>query len=58
MYLFDDAAKQKRQSLFADGVDTTKYSTVCKAFDVDGVFGFCSEISGRFTNIPDEGMEQ
>ena len=58
MYLFDDAAKQKRLSLFADGVDTTKYSTVCKAFDVDGVFAFCSEISGRFTNIPNEGMDQ
>lgn len=53
MYLFDDAAKQKRPSLFADGVDTTKYSAVCKAFDVDGVFAFCSEISSKFTTIPD-----
>lgn len=52
MYLFDDAAKQKRPSLFADGVDTTKYSAVCKAFEVDGVFAFCSEISSKFTTIP------
>lgn len=52
MYLFDDAAKQKRPSLFADGVDTTKYSAVCKAFEVDGVFAFCSEISSKFTIIP------
>ncbi len=53
MYLFDDAAKQKRPSLFADGLDTTKYSTVCRAFEVDGVFAFCSEISSKFTVMPD-----
>lgn len=52
MYLFDDAAKQKRPSLFADGVDTTKYSAVCSAFEVNGVFAFCSEISSRFTSKP------
>lgn len=56
MYLFDDAAKQKRPSLFADGVDTTKYSAVCKAFEVDGVFVFCTDISGRFTTIPDRSV--
>jgi hypothetical protein len=38
MYLFDDAAKQKRSSLFAEGIDTTKYSAVCDAFDEKGVF--------------------
>lgn len=48
MYLFDDAAKQKRTSLFAEGVDTTKYSSICEAFDEKGVFAFCTEISSRF----------
>jgi len=48
MYLFDDAAKQKRPSLFAEDVDTTKYSSVCTAFDEKGVFVFCSDISNRF----------
>ena len=33
MYLFDDAGKQKRSSLFAEDVDSTKYSEVCKAFE-------------------------
>lgn len=48
MYLFDDAAKQKRPSLFAEGIDTTKYSSICEAFDRLGVFVFCTEISSRF----------
>ena len=48
MYLFDDAAKQKRSAIFADGVDTTKYSAICEAFDEKGVFVFCKEISDRF----------
>lgn len=48
MYLFDDAAKQKRSAIFADGVDTTKYSAICDAFDEKGVFIFCKEISDQF----------
>ncbi len=48
MYLFDDAARQKRASLFADGIDTTKYSSICDAFDEKGVFVFCTEISSQF----------
>ena len=48
MYLFDDAAKQKRASLFADGIDTTKYSSICETFDEKGVFVFCTEISSQF----------
>ncbi len=48
MYLYDDAAKQKRSAIFADGIDTTKYSAVCEAFDEKGVFVFCKEISNRF----------
>ena len=48
MYLFDDAARQKRASLFADGIDTTKYSSICDTFDEKGVFVFCAEISSQF----------
>lgn len=54
MYLFEDAAKQKRPSLFAEDVDTTKYSAVCKAFEDKGVFAFCTEISSRFNTMPDQ----
>ena len=57
MYLFDDAAKQKRSAIFADGVDTTKYSAICEAFDEKGVFVFCKEISDRFINAPREKTE-
>lgn len=52
MYLFDDAAKQKRPSLFAEGIDVFKYSSICEVFDLKGVFVFCSEISNRFNDIP------
>lgn len=55
MYLYDDAAKQKRASLFASDVDTTKYSAVCDAFDERGVCAFCTEISCRFQ--PTDGDE-
>ena len=55
MYLFDDAAKQRRSSLFADTVDATKYSTVCKAFDERGIFAFCKEIVDI---IPQEAADE
>lgn len=59
MYLFDDAGKQKRSSLFAEDVDSTKYSEVCKAFDTKGIFAFCTEISSAVkATIPDEGEKQ
>ncbi len=48
MYLYDDAAKQKRGSLFADGIDATRYSSICDAFEEKGVSVFCTEISSRF----------
>ena len=56
MYLFDDAAKQKRPSLFAGCEDENKnlYSQICKEFDTKGVFIFCSKISNRFLPEDDE----
>lgn len=36
MYLYDDAAKQHKNRLFA-GCDNSKYSTVCAAFDEIGI---------------------
>lgn len=49
MYLFDDAAKQKRSKLF-DGIsaESSRYSKICEAFDKKGVDIFnnvvCSEL--------------
>jgi len=48
MYLFDDAAKQKRQTLFDGCTDKTKYSSICKEFDSKGVFIFSKNISDKF----------
>lgn len=50
MYLFDDAAKQKRPSLFAGCKDENKnlYSQICREFDTKGVFIFCTKISDCF----------
>lgn len=36
MYLYEDAAKQHKHKLFS-GCDSTKYSTVCTAFDEIGI---------------------
>lgn len=38
MYLFDDAAKQKRSKLFAGCTNgQMRYSSICEAFDVQGI---------------------
>lgn len=61
MYLFDDAAKQKRQTLFDGCNDKTKYSSICKEFDIKGVFIFSKNISDKFpaptTNATEDGTE-
>lgn len=45
MYLFDDAAKQKRSKLF-EGIsaESSRYSKICKAFDEKGVDIFHTSI--------------
>ena len=45
MYLFDDAAKQKRTSLFEGSAKgQTRYSKICEAFDEQGIGIFNSKI--------------
>lgn len=45
MYLFEDAARQKRQTLFAGcGGKALQYSAICKAFDEKGVHIFHDSI--------------
>lgn len=49
MYLFEDAAKAKRKSLFIGaGDDYNRYSAVVKAFDENGVFLFGPSIYEKF----------
>lgn len=48
MYLFDDAAKQKRGKLFEGSAKgQTRYSKLCEAFDEQGIGIFHSEIQNR-----------
>ena len=44
MYLFEDAARQKRSQLFAGCEDYSRYSAVCEAFDRMGVRIFGEQV--------------
>lgn len=56
MYLFDDAAKQRRTALFSgcDERARNQYSKICSEFDKKGVFIFCEAIRDQF---PDAAAE-
>ena len=52
MYLFDDAAKQKRTKLFEGcSLGQNRYSQICEAFDKQGVGIFHPEIRNKLTNL-------
>ena len=60
MYLFDDAAKQKRITLFGgcDEKAKNQYSKICEEFDTKGVYIFCEGISSQFIdNVPEDDGE-
>ena len=65
MYLFEDAAKQRRNILF-DGCDEdtkTKYSSICEDFDARGIDIFCKEIRDKVKKeylgeLTSEGIEK
>ena len=49
MYLFEDAAKQKRQTLFEGVSKYNLLSSIMKEFDTKGINIFNKEISNKFT---------
>ncbi|USI64561.1 AAA family ATPase [Lactococcus petauri] len=55
MYLFDDAAKQKRPSLFsgvdARGKSSKLYSDICEVYDIAGIGIFNLDIQNKFDNL-------
>lgn len=53
MYLFDDAAKQKRMTLFGGCSETSKnqYSKICREFDTKGLYIFSDAISSQFVAL-------
>mgnify|MGYP001136666083 FL=1 len=60
MYLFNDAAKQKRITLFGgcDEKAKNQYSKICREFDAKGVYIFCEGISSQFIdNVPEDDGE-
>lgn len=52
MYLFEDAAKQKRSSLFAGCSEKNLYSAICKEFDDKGVGIFAEDVCSQFNDRP------
>lgn len=55
MYLFDDAARQKRASVFAGiGGNNNRYSTICEEFDSKGMFIFNNKIYTMVNLIVDK----
>ena len=60
MYLFDDAAKQKRPSLFS-GVESPRsfklYSDICEAYDEIGIGIFSETIIVKFDNQIDTDID-
>ena len=56
MYLFEDAAKPRRNELFS-GAKTDNYVTysqICEMFDVNGLEIFCDNIKNRFLDENEE----
>lgn len=52
MYLFDDAAKQKRSKLFEGSArGQARYSAICKAFDEQGIGIFHSSIQNNTDRV-------
>lgn len=56
MYLFEDAAKAKRNDLFAGARENNNviYSRVCELFDEIGIEIFCDNIKDQLLNHDDE----
>lgn len=58
MYLFDDAAKQKRTTLFSGCEVSNLYSEICREFETKGVSIFCESIRNSFTDLPPKNAPQ
>ena len=57
MYLFEDAARSKRNDLFAGAKDDDKYVTyskICDVFDQKGIEIFCDNIKNEFVSEDEE----
>lgn len=59
MYLFEDAAKAKRNDLFAGAKENNNviYSRVCELFDTIGIEIFCDSIRDELLSLEEETLE-
>ncbi len=48
MYLFDDAAKQKRKDFFQGVENSNRYSVICKEFEQNGLQIFDHKVSKNY----------
>ena len=48
MYLFDDAAKQKREDFFQGVENSNRYSVICKEFEQNGLQIFDHKVSKKY----------
>lgn len=55
MYLFEDAARQKRTSLFS--IQPMRYSLICDEFDKKGINIFCGDIISKVKPIEETSLE-
>lgn len=50
MYLYEDAAKQQKHKLFS-GCDSSKYSSICEAFDNKGIYIFGTDFKQTYDDL-------
>ena len=51
MYLFEDAARTRREAIFAPISDALCYSEICKKFSDEGIKAFSSEVQKLYGNV-------
>lgn len=51
MYLFDDAAKQKRKDFFQGVENSNRYSVICKEFEAKGLQIFAHSVSKKYDDF-------
>lgn len=58
MYLFDDAAKQKREDFFQGVENSNRYSVICKEFEQNGLQIFDHKVSKKYELFASNDKEQ
>ena len=57
MYLYEDAAKQQKHKLFS-GCDSSRYSSICDAFDEIGIEIFGADFKNTYDEIKESEVSR